>query len=302
MRILITGATNGMGKGLAQVLAGLHNNTHEIIILCRSLALGNETVRELEQLTGNKSISLIICDLSSMNDVKQAIVEIQNKNQFLDCIFINAGLGYAEKRIETVDGFDSHFQVNYLSQFMLTLNLLNLLEQSESGGRVIFNITKGGNIFWDDLQLNKSWSFERAIGQSMLAKRMFLLALHNYYSKSQGSKISFVGFEISKTVWSNQVNIIPLPMKIMASIMKLFGTFISIEECGIIMTPLFTESQNESLAKSGKLITWKKSKFIDLIDDASAFNNELLEKLWNISLKLCDDEKTIQIAEKLKSE
>ena len=60
-------------------------------------------------------------------------------------------------------------------------------------------------------------------------------------------KVSFIGFEISKTVWSNQLNIIPVSMKIMATIMKFFGTFISIEKCGEIMAPLFTENNEESL-------------------------------------------------------
>ena len=88
-------------------------------------------------------------------------------------------------------------------------------------------------------------------------------------------------------------------MKTMASIMKLFGTFISIEECGIIMSPLFTEKQEESLKKSGKFITWKKNKFIELEQDEADFDEGIQDKLWKISLGLCKDERTTQIAEKL---
>lgn len=40
MKILITGGTNGMGKGVAKVLADIDNQAHEIIILCRSKELG----------------------------------------------------------------------------------------------------------------------------------------------------------------------------------------------------------------------------------------------------------------------
>ena len=232
-------------------------------------------------------------------DVRTAINEIQSKHKFLDCIFINAGLGYAAKRVETEDGMDSHFQVNYLSQFMLTLNLLNLLENSENGGRVIFNVTRGGKIFWDDIQMNKNWSFENGIHQAMVAKRMFLVKLHDLYREVKGSKVSFIGFEISKTVWSNQINIIPVSMKTMATIMKFFGTFISIEECGMIMAPLFTENQEESLKKSGKFITWKKNNFIEINEDKIVFDQEMQDRLWKTSLELCKDEKTTQIAEKL---
>ena len=100
--------------------------------------------------------------------------------------------------------------------------------------------------------------------------------------------------------------IIPIPWvfvilsfkKTMASVMKFFGGFISIEECGMIMSPLFTEKQEESLKKSGKFITWKKDKFIELEDDKDVFDKEMQDKLWKISLDLCKDDKTIQIAEK----
>jgi len=299
MKILVTGGTNGMGKGVAKILAGIDNQIHEVIILCRLKELGVATIRELENLTMNKKISIILCDLTKLTDVRLAIDEIQSKHKFLDCIFINAGLGYAAKRVETEDGMDSHFQVNYLSQFMLTLNLLNLLENSENGGRVIFNVTRGGKIFWDDIQMNKNWSFENGIHQAMLAKRMFLVKLNDLYRGLQGSKLSFIGFEISKTVWSNQINIIPVSMKTMASIMKFFGTFISIEECGKIMAPLFTENQEESLKRSGKFITWKKNGFIELVEDKIVFDHEMQDRLWKTTLELCRDERTIRIAEKL---
>jgi len=229
MKILVTGGTNGMGKGVAKVLAGLDNREHEIIILCRSKELGEAITNEIINTTSNQKISIVLCDLAKLSDVKRAIIEIQNNHDFLDGLFINAGLGYAAKRAETEDGMDSHFQVNYLSQFMLTLNLLNLLKNSENGGRIIFNVTQGGKIFWDDMQMTKKWSFEDGIHQAMVAKRMFLAQLYHLHRESKDSKLSFIGFEISQTVWSNQVNIIPVYMKTMAILMKLFGTFISVE-------------------------------------------------------------------------
>jgi NAD(P)-dependent dehydrogenase (short-subunit alcohol dehydrogenase family) len=134
MKILVTGATNGMGKGVAKVLAGIDNQNHEIILLGRSKELGEATIRELERSTMNKKISFVLCDLARLCDVRNAINEIKSEHKYLDCIFINAGLGYAAKRVETEDGMDPHFQVNYLSQFMLTLNLLNLLGSSQNGG------------------------------------------------------------------------------------------------------------------------------------------------------------------------
>ena len=299
MKILITGGTNGMGKGVAKILAGIDNQIHEVILLCRSKELGESTIREIENSTGNKKISIILCDLAKLSDVRNAINEIQSKHKFLDCIFINAGLGYAAKRVETEDRMDSHFQVNYLSQFMLTLNLLNLLEKSENGGRIIFNVTKGGKILWDDIQMKNAWSYISGIQQAMVAKKMFLVKLYNLYSDVKDSKLSFVGFEISRTVWSNQIHIIPPAMKIMATIMKFFRAFISIEKCGTIMAPLFIENQEESLNKSGEFITWKRNEFIELKEDEIVLNQEKQDQLWDISLQILQDEKTTQIARNL---
>ena len=299
MKVLVTGATNGMGKGVAKVLAGIDNQSHEIILLGRSKELGEATIRELESSTLNKKLSFVLCDLARLRDVRNAISEIERNHEYLDCIFINAGLGYAANRVETEDGMDSHFQVNYLSQFMLTLNLLSLLENSQNGGRVIFNVTRDGKIFWDDIQMKQNWSFESGIHQAMVAKRMFLVKLHELYKGVNAPKASFIGFEISKTVWSNQIKIIPVSMRIMATIMKFFGTFISIEKCGEIMAPLFTENQEESLKKSGKFVTWGKNEFIGMKEEETVFNPEMQEKLWKISTELCNDETTTRISESL---
>jgi hypothetical protein len=299
MKILVTGGTNGMGKGVVKILAKSGNPKHEIIILCRSRELGEATVKEIEATSKNNTISIVLCDLARLTDVRNAIKEIHSRHRYLDGLFVNAGLGYAAGRVETEDGMDPHFQVNYLSQFMLTLNLLKLLEKSEIGGRVIFNVTEGGEIFWDDMQMKRKWDFENGIHQAMAAKRMFFVRLHNAYRKKKDSKLSFIGFQISKTVWTNQINIIPFFMKTMAKIMKLFGTFITIEECGRIMAPLFTEKQEESLKKSGKFMTWKNNAFIELNQDKVVFDEGMQDKLWKISLDLCKDEETTMITDSL---
>ena len=62
---------------------------------------------------------------------------------------------------------------------------------------------------------------------------------------------------------------------------------------------MFTEKQEESLKKSGKLITWKKNNFIEMKQNKVDLDTEMQDKLWQISLGLCNDEKTSQIADKL---
>lgn len=288
MKILITGGTHGIGKGVAKVLSAMDNQEHEIIILCRSSKLAEAVKTEFERITSNKKVSYVLCDLSRLSDVRKTVQEIQSKHSFLDAIFINAGIGYSDRRVVTADGMDSHFQVNYLSQFMLTVDLLDLLRNSKNGGRVIFNVTNGGSIFWDDLQMQKSWRYEDAIKQAMVAKRMFLSKLDRMERGVENSKLSFIGFQVPKTVWTNQISFIPVSLKIIVTVMRIFGKFMSIEECGEIMAPLFTETQEESLKKSGKFITWKNNRFVSIDEDIQVLSAENQEQLWEISLKLTD--------------
>jgi len=226
-----------------------------------------------------------------MSSVKRAVLEIKEKHDYLDSIFINAGIGYAPQRIETVDGMDSHFQVNYISQFYLLMQVLELLEKSTRGGRVIFNATPGGKIYWDDIQMVKAWGYEKAIQQAMVAKRMLLLQMHELY-RNAPKKISFVGFSINKIVWSNQLNIIPMHMRISAAIMRAFGMFMSIEACGDIMAPLFMENMTETNKKSGSLWTWKKNKFEKIDEVEEVQNEDNRNKMIEYSLQQCKDDST----------
>lgn len=147
--------------------------------------------------------------------------------------------------------------------------------------------------------MKNKWGYEDAIHQAMVAKRMFAHRLHNLYQEKDDSKVSFIGFQIHKTVWTNQINIIPFFMKTMARLMKMLGTFISMEESGEIMAPLFTESLEDGLKRSGKFITWKDNQFPEMRPDDYALDQTNQEKLWNISLELCNDKRTSRIAEKL---
>jgi NAD(P)-dependent dehydrogenase (short-subunit alcohol dehydrogenase family) len=88
------------------------------VILGRSAEQGKETCEELSRLASPERISFVRCDLTRLADVRAASAEIRTRCSRLDAVFVNAGVGYAARRVETVDGLMEHFQVNYLSQFM----------------------------------------------------------------------------------------------------------------------------------------------------------------------------------------
>lgn len=302
MRTLITGGSNGMGLGVARALAARDGGAHELVLLCRSRERGEAAVRALVEGSGNDKISLLLCDLSRLEDVRAAVEEVHRRQDALDGLFVNAGIGYAAERVETADGLDAHFQVNYLSHFQLTLGLLDLLERSEAGGRVLFNATqvKGQDeIRWDDLQMERDWGYEPAIHQAMVAKRMLLLRLHRLYRARTEPRVSFYGFHIPKAVWTNQLAIIPWPMRAVASVMRLAGRFYTMDECGEIIAPLLSADRAQAEAWSGTLLTWEDGAYTPLPESAAVRDAAQRERLWRTSLALCDDERTARVAEGL---
>lgn len=296
MRILITGATNGMGKGVARALAKVPDI--ELVLLGRSEPLLRATVAELKALSSAARVQTVCCDLSRMREVRTTAAELEASSGALDAVFVNAGIGYAPRRERTEDGLDPHFQVNYLSQFLLTLRLLPRLEASQHGGRVVFNTPSFGDLRWDDLQLERDWGYERAIGQAMVERRMFYTQLHALYA-ARDTKVSCFGFEIEKTVWTHQIDLIPRGMRLMAKVMKGLGQFLSIDACGDVMAPLFLEDRAASLAKSGRLIGFEKGAVIDREKHASVRDAAQRARLWDLSLELCGDEATSRAARRL---
>lgn len=297
MKVLVTGGTNGMGLGVARALAA-RPDTH-VVVLGRSAERGQATIDALRALGSPAAASFVCCDLSRLADVRSAIDAIRRDHDHLDALLVNAGIGYAPARVVTEDGLDAHFQVNYLAHFMLTLGLLELLERSEHGGRVVLNATEFGAVGFDDLQLARSWSYEAAIFQAMAAKRLFYAKLHRLYEAApERPFVSCFGFRIHKTVWTHQLALIPWHMRAMATVARWLGQFISIDECGAVMAPLLVEAREASRARSGRLVTFQAGSLRDF-DGAPPTDAAREDELWDASLALCDDDRTRRIARAL---
>ena len=299
MRVLITGATHGMGLGVARDLA--RRPDVEVVVLGRSEARCQQVCDELAALGSSDRVSYVRCDLARLTEVRAAIGDLRARGGGLDAVFINAGLGYAPERRETEDGYLEHFQVNYLAQFMLLLHLLELLEASPHGGRVVFNVTEVGELDLDDLQMRQGWTFEKAIGAAMVAKHMFGARLHQLYEARSGPAVSAIGFQIPKTVWTNQLAIIPWHMRAMATVAKWFGSFITIDQCGEMIAPLLIEGADESRARSGHFLTFEAGSYRDVGKNPASSDPEDWRRLWDLSLDLCADDATRACAARLEA-
>ncbi len=165
--ILVTGATDGVGKQSALELAQMGA---KVILHGRSLERARQTKKEIEQATGNHQLDIVLADYCSLKQVKAMAEEINAKFSHLDVLLNNTGV-YLKDRFVTEDGFEMTFQVNYLSVFLLTNLLLGLLKKSSPARIVTVASTAhmGSGLDFNDLQMEKDFDGEKAYRLSKLA-------------------------------------------------------------------------------------------------------------------------------------
>ena len=165
---MITGANSGIGKATA---IGLAKMNATVVIVCRNKERGEPALKEIIEKTGNNNMDLFLCNLSSLESIRNLVTEFKNKYQNLHVLINNAGV-MLSKRVSSVDGFEMNFAVNHLAPFLLTSLLLDILKKS-APSRII-NVAsaahKYGTIDFEDLQGEyKKRRFMGLYGDSKLA-------------------------------------------------------------------------------------------------------------------------------------
>jgi NAD(P)-dependent dehydrogenase (short-subunit alcohol dehydrogenase family) len=171
--ILVTGATDGLGRALARELAA---RGATVLVHGRSQQRLDDTLRELREATGSERLRPYRADLASLEEVRRLGREV-GAEQRLDVLVNNAGIAGVGDRQESADGHELRFAVNYLAPFLLTSLLLPLLERS-APARVV-NVASVGQVpvDFDDVMLERGWEPLRAYRQSKLAQVMFTFEL-----------------------------------------------------------------------------------------------------------------------------
>src|ERR671911_2599164 len=176
--ILITGATDGLGRSLATDLAGAGAT---LLLHGRDDARGREAVREIEDATGNGKLHWHRADFASLDEVREMAEGIDRERDRLHALVNNAGIGVTlpgdGARMESSDGYELRFQVNYLAHFLLTRRLQPLIERS-APARIV-NVSSAGQapIDFDDVMLERDYNGVQAYCQSKLAQVMFTFDL-----------------------------------------------------------------------------------------------------------------------------
>ena len=176
--ILITGATDGLGKATALELAKLGAR---VLIHGRDAKRLQTTQQEIIAESGNDKIETYRANLAALAEVRHLAYMVQADHDQLDMLINNAAAGGGKpgdpQRELSVDGYELRFAVNYLAHFLLTHLLLPSLRKTPPSR--IINISSAGQypINFDDVMMEKQYEPLDAYRQSKLAQIMFTIDL-----------------------------------------------------------------------------------------------------------------------------
>ena len=183
--VLVTGATDGLGRALAAELARAGAT---VLVHGRDPGRIADTIKEVtaaaaeadEPAAGDR-VRGYQADLSSLAGVRELADQVIAAEPRLEVLVNNAGIGGdvpgGGARQESADGYELRFAVNYLATYALTRLLLPLLRAS-APSRIV-NVASIGQqaIDFSDVMLTKDYNGMRAYRQSKLAQVLFTFDL-----------------------------------------------------------------------------------------------------------------------------
>jgi len=172
---LVTGSTSGLGEVVARRLGAMGAT---VIVHGLDEARGRAIASEITT-AGPGRASFLPGDLASLEEVRKLAARVRAEHPRLHLLVNNAGIlgNSSTPRRESKDGHELTFAINYLSHFLLTRELLPLLEAG-APSRIV-NVASGAQrpIDFDDVMLKKNFDSGTAYAQSKLAQVMFTMSL-----------------------------------------------------------------------------------------------------------------------------
>lgn len=170
---LVTGATSGIGRQAARILAAMGAR---VIAVGRSAERAQALVGDIARAGGSAEVAL--ADLSSMAEVRRLAAGLERRHPRLHLLVNNAGAVNLKREL-TVDGLERTFATNHLAPFLLTHLLLpQLLAAAPARVVTVASSTHAASkIAWEDLQSEKGYWGWRAYGMSKLCNVLFTRAL-----------------------------------------------------------------------------------------------------------------------------
>ncbi len=269
---VITGASSGIGRATARRLAEMGAT---VVLVCRNKDRGERALEEVKGRSGSESVELLLADFASFDSVRTLAEEFKATHDRLHVLVNNAGV-VRLRHTQTADGLETTFQVNYLSHFLLTNLLLDLLKKS-APSRVV-NVSSaahfGGHIRLDNLGLERGYGVWKAYSQSKLAQVLFTHALARRLEGTGVTVNCLHPGAVATNMWGSPLG--PLSFLGKASRLVLIST-----EKGAA-TPVYLASSPEVEGVTGKY--FNRGHVRSSSDESN--DEELEERLWTASAAL----------------
>jgi NAD(P)-dependent dehydrogenase (short-subunit alcohol dehydrogenase family) len=260
--ILVTGATDGLGKRVASELA---QRGAAVLLHGRNMERLQTTLEEVGRESGSERLGSYQADFTSLRDVRELARRILSDEESLDVLVNNAGI-ISRERADSEDGYELTFAVNYLSHFLLTSLLVGRL--LDSAPARIVNVASAGQspMNFEDPMLERDYDAMKAYSQSKLAQIMFT-------------------FELSERLSDKGVSVNALhPASLMDTKMvrKTFGRSMSTVEEGAEATVRLAAAPDLE-GVTGRYFDGKR----EARADGQAYDEAARKRLWNLSEELC---------------
>lgn len=174
-RAVVTGASGGLGLGLASRLAGAGA---EVLLAVRDARKGEAALGRIRREVPGAEVSLRTLDLASLASVTALAENLTAEGRPINMLVNNAGVMAPATRHTTADGFELQFGTNYLGHVALTARLLPVLRAGQARVTTMTSsAARQAKLNWADLQGERKYQAVRSYGQSKLANLLFALEL-----------------------------------------------------------------------------------------------------------------------------
>jgi NAD(P)-dependent dehydrogenase (short-subunit alcohol dehydrogenase family) len=274
---LVSGATSGIGKATAMEFAKVGAS---VVLLCRNEQKGYSVAKEITEATNNQNVKVIASDYRSLRSVREASKQFVSLNRNLHVLVNNAG-SFNLTHTLTEDGYETTFQVNYLSHFLLTNLLLDVLKRS-TPARII-NVTSVGH--YHGRITEPYWISRNGSGMSAYANSKLALVLFTYEMarRLNGSGVTCNCLHpgtVATGIWSRPLGIFGF----LASAVKPFMK--SPEEAS--KSILYVACSPDMQDVTGKYFDEMK----EAQSSTQSYDINLASRLWEASKQMCGIDKS----------
>jgi len=279
---IVTGGTDGIGKEIA---IGLARAGCQVLIVGRDAEKGVRAESDVRRRTSSPHVHFLRADLGLVRDTRRLASDVARRYPTLSYLVHSAGIVNGRREL-TAEGIESNFAVNYLSRFVLTMDLLPLLARSSTRASrsrilIISGAAKNGAIHFEDVNLSRRFNTIRAVPQFCQANDLFARELAQRLSTSAQSvtitclKVGIVKTNIRRRFPSWMQWIVPL---VLDPLIGLSPADVAAAAVQLLIDPTF-EGVNGAffqLIRTFKAIAVPKT----------VRNPELRRRLWALSERL----------------